>query len=70
MSWISPLLQDPEVNVAVIHLVRDPRGILLSYWKAGWEQDPQKACDDLLDDLTNSQILRQQYPEKLVRSVN
>lgn len=64
VSWLLPLLDDPAINLKVIHLVRDPRGSLISNWKAGWNNTAERSCLNMRDDLNSGRNLFRLYPDK------
>lgn len=65
VSWLRALLDDPEVNLKVIHLVRDPRGSIISNWKADWAPVSENtSCQNLLTDLQDGVRLRKECPGK------
>lgn len=65
VSWLTSLLDDPEVNLRIIHLVRDPRGSVISNWKADWAPISEAtSCQNLLSDLRDGARLRRQRPGK------
>nr|XP_045582065.1 carbohydrate sulfotransferase 3-like [Procambarus clarkii] len=63
------LLQDPSLDLRVVHLVRDPRGCLHSRMQLSWCQsqacsDPETVCNDLLTDLKLSDRVKQNFPDR------
>ncbi|XP_071553055.1 uncharacterized protein [Panulirus ornatus] len=65
------LLQDPSLDLRVIHLVRDPRGSLHSRMQLSWCHsqacsDPETVCRDLQTDLTLSDWMKQSFPDRYV----
>lgn len=69
LSPVVELLQDPSLDLRVIHLVRDPRGSLHSRMQLSWClsqvcSDPATVCKDLLTDLTLSDWMKQNFPER------
>ena len=73
MRKVEKLLSDPMMNLKIILLVRDPRGVFNSRGSAlvsNWCTDvdcasPTNECKDLLDDLENAQRLHDQYPGRI-----
>ncbi|XP_076042632.1 carbohydrate sulfotransferase 5-like isoform X2 [Oratosquilla oratoria] len=66
---VLPLLKDPELNMYVVQLVRDPRGSLHSRMKLSWCKskacsDPATVCNDLFYDLQLSKVVSQQFPDR------
>lgn len=64
VAWMIPLLNSIE-SLRIIHLVRDPRGSLLSMshlWKAHFKSE----CDNLSNDLLIGKFLPSLYPNRLV----
>lgn len=67
VSWLPELLKDAEVNLRVIHLVRDPRGSITSGRKAGWfTAEPETYCERLHADIHDGLQVQRQFPEKYV----
>lgn len=64
VSWLLPLFDDPDINLRVIHLVRDPRGSLTSSWKVGWNYTAENSCRNIRDDLNSGGSFFRQYPEQ------
>ncbi|XP_047497871.1 carbohydrate sulfotransferase 4-like isoform X1 [Penaeus chinensis] len=63
------LLQDPSLDLQVIHLVRDPRGSLHSRMQLTWCHsqacsDPGTVCGDLMTDLKLSEWVKERFPDK------
>ncbi|GAB0086388.1 uncharacterized protein DMENIID0001_004410 [Sergentomyia squamirostris] len=64
------LLDDPELNVRIALLVRDPRGTLQSRkhkeWCIGHEDcdNPSTLCQDLVTEYYEAQLLRKKYPKR------
>lgn len=65
------LLADPQLNVQVLLLVRDPRATLQSRKHRTWcpgKSDcdqPEKLCGDLVDDYLAAQELKKIFPDRL-----
>ncbi|XP_068247579.1 carbohydrate sulfotransferase 3-like [Palaemon carinicauda] len=67
MMWMRPLLDDPQVDLKVIHLVRDPRGSLYSMAKNQLHKlDPGYYCPLIEDDILQTPKLMQEYPGKVM----
>ncbi|XP_064095772.1 carbohydrate sulfotransferase 3-like [Macrobrachium nipponense] len=64
VAWLQAILHDPEVNLKVIQLVRDPRASIISGWDRGWNLTAERACGWLTEDLHNGLELKIMYPEK------
>lgn len=64
VAWLQAILHDPEVNMKVIQLVRDPRAAIISGWDRGWNLTAERACGWLAEDLHNGLELKIMYPEK------
>ncbi|XP_042883954.1 carbohydrate sulfotransferase 5-like [Penaeus japonicus] len=65
VSWLPQLLSDAEVNLRVIHLVRDPRGSITSMKRAGWFMPvPGRHCDRLYSDIQEGLQLQNQFRGK------
>ncbi|XP_070188924.1 carbohydrate sulfotransferase 1-like [Littorina saxatilis] len=69
MELAATLLKD-DPKVKVIHLVRDPRGLLNSRQKSGiarlYRQTPREFCDYVTKDLKDSIPLKKQYPGRVL----
>ncbi|XP_042878592.1 uncharacterized protein LOC122257394 [Penaeus japonicus] len=69
LSPVVALLQDPSLDLRVVHLVRDPRGSLHSRMQLTWCHsqacsDPNTVCGDLMTDLKLSEWVKERFPEK------
>ncbi|XP_042218868.1 carbohydrate sulfotransferase 1-like isoform X2 [Homarus americanus] len=62
LQWISELLQDTELDLKVIHLVRDPRGILLSVHNSYGGDVSTHVCSSLFQDLQQQQYMKEKFP--------
>nr|XP_045622347.1 carbohydrate sulfotransferase 3-like [Procambarus clarkii] len=62
VASLPPLLDDAASKLKVIHLVRDPRGSLISYQKLKWHALPEVSCNYINHDLRNGTNLLKQYP--------
>ncbi|KAG4071372.1 hypothetical protein HA402_004076 [Bradysia odoriphaga] len=67
-SFVEPLLIDSELNVKIVLLIRDPRGIIASRKRDEWCAhskeclDYTKLCQDLVLDAKAAQYLTKKYP--------
>ncbi|KAF2357725.1 P-loop containing nucleoside triphosphate hydrolase, partial [Trinorchestia longiramus] len=63
------LLTEPDLDVRVVHLVRDPRGFRSSLSKFGedWNKNLTKLCSELNADLESFELLSKVFPNKLVQ---
>ncbi|XP_066966028.1 carbohydrate sulfotransferase 3-like [Macrobrachium rosenbergii] len=67
MAWMRPLLDDPQVDLKVIHLVRDPRGSLFSMAKHQLHKlDPGLYCPLIEDDMIQTPRLMLEYPGRVL----
>lgn len=67
MAWMRVLLDNPQVNVKVIHLVRDPRGSLFSMAKNHLHKlEPDYYCPLIEDDIVQTPKLMEEYPGKVM----
>ncbi|CAL4137239.1 unnamed protein product, partial [Meganyctiphanes norvegica] len=69
LSPVIELLEDPNLDLRVIHLVRDPRGTLHSRSKLSWCKSdacsyPETVCKDLLTDLSLSTQVKEKFPDR------
>ncbi|XP_042242250.1 carbohydrate sulfotransferase 4-like isoform X2 [Homarus americanus] len=64
LSWLLPLLNDSSSRVKVIHLVRDPRGALISAWKIKWTISSSVSCCDIRKDLYSGKDILQVFPNR------
>lgn len=62
VTWLPPLLEDADSNLKVIHLVRDPRPMLLSTWRVGWNITQKMGCSMISHDLQTGRNLAALYP--------
>lgn len=75
VEYSEVLLTDPDLNVKIIVLVRDPRDVMISRKQLDWCQDETDCnsstnlCNDMVSDFNAAQILTQKYPDqfKVVR---
>ena len=73
MRKVEKLLSDSTMNLRIVLLVRDPRGVfnsrgsaLVSNWCTDLEcASPANECKDLLDDLQHAQRLHHQFPGRI-----
>ncbi|XP_037039809.1 carbohydrate sulfotransferase 5-like [Bradysia coprophila] len=69
-AFVEPLLTDSELNVKIVLLIRDPRGIIASRKRDEWCAhsqeclDYKKLCQDLVFDAKAAQYLSTKYPER------
>ncbi|XP_037787074.1 carbohydrate sulfotransferase 4-like [Penaeus monodon] len=69
LAPVISLLQDPSLDLRVVHLVRDPRGSLHSRMQLTWCHsqacsDPGTVCGDLMTDLKLSEWVKERFPDK------
>lgn len=67
LAWMMKFLEDPHLNLKVIHLTRDPRGSINSISRFGWNADPYLRCSDLQDDMQIYKKLRQVFPSTVTQ---
>ena len=65
------LLKDTSLNLKVIVLVRDPRGVMKSRSKMSWCDQPicnktSWVCSDLNSDVENTWKLSKKYPNQII----
>ncbi|CAL4086894.1 unnamed protein product [Meganyctiphanes norvegica] len=66
LSWTTELLMDPNLNLKVIHLIRDPRASINSMSKTQMPgMDPQLSCPSLIGDLQTFPVLQKIFPNKV-----
>ncbi|XP_026484594.2 carbohydrate sulfotransferase 4-like [Vanessa tameamea] len=72
LRLIKQLLQDKELNLKVILLIRDPRGVMQSRQHRNFCQPapdcwkPELLCADMISDYVAAGRLLQQYPDKFM----
>ncbi|CAL4217383.1 unnamed protein product, partial [Meganyctiphanes norvegica] len=71
LLWLKELLSSEDMNVKVIHIVRDPRGSMQSistlYGTVGpWNQRPSTRCEALISDIHTRVELQETYPNKIM----
>lgn len=49
LRWARDLMDRPDLNLKVVHLVRDPRGTHISMEKVEWNIDYKNKCDIVLE---------------------
>ncbi|XP_071530737.1 carbohydrate sulfotransferase 1-like isoform X2 [Panulirus ornatus] len=64
LSWTKQLLDEEDLDLKVIHLVRDPRGTYLSMAKVRWDVTPRSVCDKVLQDLKEREVMERLYPDR------
>lgn len=70
---ILPLLNSPGYNIKILYMIRDPRGILTSRMKIGWQKltdksdFPLKLCYDMMDNYDS--VLRLKLPSDKLKIV-
>ena len=67
ISFLENLLKDEENNFKLVHLVRDPRGSLMSIAQFNWDKDPYNRCSTLHKDIINFNKLHLLYPTKVIQ---
>lgn len=67
LSLVKYLLQDPRINLKVIHLTRDPRASIRSIASFGWNANPHTRCSEMYDDLQTYEKLRQASPAEVTQ---
>lgn len=75
---LEPLLVDPELNVNIVLLIRDPRATMASRnsqeWCKGFPDcdNPVNVCQDMVSDFKAAQIFTKKYPDrfKVIRYEN
>ncbi|XP_026725854.1 carbohydrate sulfotransferase 3 [Trichoplusia ni] len=72
LRLIQSLLDDKELNLKVLLLIRDPRGVMESRRHRSWCPpspdcwNPSLVCADMISDYVAAGRLLQQYPDKLM----
>uniref|UniRef100_A0A1B6CQM9 Sulfotransferase domain-containing protein n=1 Tax=Clastoptera arizonana TaxID=38151 RepID=A0A1B6CQM9_9HEMI len=72
LRLIESLLEDQELNLKVVYLVRDPRGTMRSRYMQPWCRkqpdcgDVGRLCADLIDDYAAALRLKQLHPTKFI----
>lgn len=71
VRFIEELLQQPDLNLKVIVLVRDPRGVMRSRSHMNWCDQPtcansSRVCEDLDSDIENSWNLGKKYGNRII----
>lgn len=67
LKSVEGLLRNPSWNLKILHLTRDPRGVISSMHKLGWKWEPSLRCGDLLEDMKAYETLIQNYPKTLLQ---
>ena len=71
LNLTKQIIEDTNLNVQVLYLVRDPRGTLQSRKHRVWcpgEPDcdqPENLCSDLVKDYYAAQELMKQHPKRI-----
>lgn len=71
LRLLRPVLEDDKLNMRVVFLVRDPRGVMNSrldtvkWCNTDDCNDPALLCSDMEDDLTVALQLQKEFPRKL-----
>ncbi|KAK7014783.1 hypothetical protein SK128_019104 [Halocaridina rubra] len=67
MKWMQHLLDDSNIDLKVIHLVRDPRASIFSSSKTFKKELKAKySCGDLYEDLLTTPKLIKEYPNRVM----
>ena len=71
MDLVEELLQDADISLKVIFLVRDPRGIKKSRDAMDWCHESacsnvETMCNDLYDDYQNAVVLAKKFPNRII----
>ena len=71
MDLVEQLLQDVDISLKVIMLVRDPRGIMRSRDNMDWCDkgscsDVKIMCQDLYADTIHALELGKKYPDRII----
>ncbi|KAK8403911.1 hypothetical protein O3P69_000160 [Scylla paramamosain] len=65
LQWVRELMNRKEMdNVKVIHLVRDPRGSLISMEKLKWNTTEKDACVKIYKDLQERETMASLFPNR------
>ncbi|XP_068212719.1 carbohydrate sulfotransferase 3-like [Palaemon carinicauda] len=68
MHSFARVMLDRKVNFKLIHLTKDPRGVMESIRHfPKWNQDPTKRCKGLEQDLDTYEVFSDRYPSKVLR---
>lgn len=71
LKFLRSVLEDEKLNIRIVYLVRDPRGVINSrtntvdWCKTSDCFDPQYLCSDMDDDLTTALQFHKDFPGKL-----
>ncbi|XP_047498924.1 carbohydrate sulfotransferase 1-like [Penaeus chinensis] len=71
LRWARPLLEDEDLDVQIIYMVRDPRAVFSSRARVDWCTSStcrgfQTVCSLLEKDLTEAAALLQEYPHRFM----
>ncbi|XP_063610094.1 uncharacterized protein LOC134784000 [Penaeus indicus] len=64
LQWARELLDDAELNLKVIHLVRDPRGSAVSMAALDWKKGVEETCSAIQQDLQLKEEMERKYPDR------
>ncbi|XP_047491512.1 carbohydrate sulfotransferase 3-like isoform X2 [Penaeus chinensis] len=64
LQWAQELLDDAELNLKVIHLVRDPRGSTVSMAALDWKKGVEETCKAIQQDLQLKEEMERKYPDR------
>ncbi|XP_071533175.1 carbohydrate sulfotransferase 1-like [Panulirus ornatus] len=65
LSWARELMDDEHLHLKLIHLVRDPRAIMLSMSDSKWGKiDENNVCPFMLQDLQYKQEMERLFPDR------
>ncbi|XP_071533174.1 carbohydrate sulfotransferase 1-like isoform X2 [Panulirus ornatus] len=65
LSWARELMDDEHLHLKMIHLVRDPRAIMLSMSDSKWGKIAENnTCPFMLQDLQYKQEMERLYPDR------
>ena len=63
LSWLWDLMTTYDLDLKIIHLIRDPRASYSSYLRAGMPYN-RILCNKTLDDLQSGKILQKFFPKR------
>ncbi|XP_071528908.1 carbohydrate sulfotransferase 1-like [Panulirus ornatus] len=66
LEWMTELIEDEDLSLKVIHLVRDPRGSLLSQSTGHWPLDMEEKCQNVMQDLRHREKMEKDFPDRFL----
>lgn len=68
LNLLETMISDPNINLKIVQLYRDPRGFMKSINKfKAWNHEPSHFCKGLEEDMITYFAILEKYPENILR---